>query len=164
MFKTSITYKDFNDDEQTDELYFHLSKAELAMMSWTKDGRFDNVIKYIIECKDYTEMTKLFQEVIDVSYGTKAANGKFYKSPEILAEFKATAGYSELFMQLATDDVKAAAFLEQLMPADLLAKVKAQEKANQTPAPPSPAPGMSEASRIAEGKTIPPAVPFTPTT
>ena len=38
MLKKTITYTDFDDNERTEDFYFHLSKAEIAEMELSENG------------------------------------------------------------------------------------------------------------------------------
>lgn len=163
MIKKTMTYKDFNDEEQTRDFYFNLTSRELTQMTWTKMGTFDKVLQSIIDAKDYTEMIIILTDVIDLAFGEKSPDGGFYKSPEILAKFKATQAYSDLFMELGNDDVKAMAFLEGLLPADVLAEINKRRAEGEGAVTPHPA-NQSEAARIAQGKTVPLAAPPATTT
>jgi hypothetical protein len=59
---------------------------------------------------------ELYKELIDRSYGIKDADGRrFRKSPEILQDFKDTNAYSELFMELATDQKAGGEFISGIV-------------------------------------------------
>lgn len=66
--------------------------------------------------------------LIDKGYGKKADDGmRFIKSPEILADFKASPAYDEFFMTVLRDAKFAAEFIEGVYPAALIAEAKRQE-------------------------------------
>lgn len=120
MLVKEVTYKDFNDVERTEKFYFNLTKAELTEMELSKAGGLTGKIEKIIEAKDGAEIIKLFKEVILLSYGEKSPDGKrFMKGPEISQAFMETNAYSIIFMEIALDADKAAAFIEGLIPPDL---------------------------------------------
>ena len=80
-------------------------------------------------------------ELIDFSYGIKSSDGQYFeKSEEILKRFKSSPAYSELFMELATDDNGAAAFINGVIPNDL----KQGELPQDKPSGPPPAPITAE--------------------
>jgi hypothetical protein len=81
------------------------------------------VIEKIMATNDTEELMDLFCWIIDGSYGVPTLKGVFMKSPEILAEFKSTQAYSDLYMELATDTDAALAFLKGIMPADIASKI-----------------------------------------
>ena len=52
MIKKTITYKDFNGNENTDTFYFNLSEAELSMMEVKFKGGLSNYIKEAVDAGD----------------------------------------------------------------------------------------------------------------
>lgn len=120
MFKKTITYKDFNDVERTEDFYFNLSMAELSEMEASADGGLSETIEKIVNSKDTKEIVKLFKELILKSYGEKSADGRrFMKSEEISKAFEETNAYSDLFMELSTDSDEATKFVNGIMPKQL---------------------------------------------
>lgn len=127
MLKKPITYTDYNGVERTEDFYFNLSKAEIMEMELSEEGGFAERIKKIISSKDTVQIVKIFKEIILKAYGEKSADGKrFKKSKEMREDFEQTEAYSILFMELAQDPDAAADFVNQLVPADLAEKAKAQ--------------------------------------
>ena len=89
-------------------------------MELSKNGGLSEHINRIVASKDSPEIINLFKEIIAKSYGVKSLDGKrFIKSEEILNEFIQTEAYSELFMELAFDAEKAAAFVNGITPKGL---------------------------------------------
>lgn len=125
MLKKEITYTDYNDQKRTESFYFNLSKAELAEMQLTLEGGLQTYIQNIIDAKDGASMVKIFKDIILMSYGEKSLDGKrFVKSEEIREGFAQTEAYSNLFMELITDDKAAAEFINGILPADLQAELQ----------------------------------------
>jgi hypothetical protein len=118
MLKKTITYKDYNDVERTEDFYFHLSKPEIAELELTTDGGLTDMIKKIVAAKDQASIIKIFKKFILQAYGVKSDDGKrFIKSEEISIAFSQTEAYSQLFMELATDADAAAKFFNAIIPA-----------------------------------------------
>ena len=117
MLKKTITYIDYNGVERTEDFYFNLSEAELFEMNYTAPGGLETRLRNIIQAKDVPSIIAIFKEIILKAYGIKSEDGKrFIKSPEVTAEFQQTEAFSQLYVELATDDVKAAAFIKGIMP------------------------------------------------
>lgn len=117
MLKKTITYKDYDGNDRTEDFYFNLSKAECMEMELSTSGGMQQMIQRIVAEKDNVNIVKIFKEIILKAYGKKSPDGKhFYKSPEISNEFAATEAYSELFMELATDADAAAKFIGAVLP------------------------------------------------
>lgn len=117
MLTKSITYTDYDGVERTENFMFNLTKAELAELNLTTEGGLQAVIQKIIDSRDIPELTKWFKKIVTMSYGEKSPDGRrFVKSPELTEEFLQTEAYSELFVELITDENAAAAFINGIIP------------------------------------------------
>lgn len=121
MLKKTITYKDYNGTERTEDFYFNLSQAELIEMEMGVSGGLAEMIKRITAAQDAPAIIKIFKELILKAYGEKSPDGKYFlkedKDGRPLADgFKQTEAYSKLYMELATDDKAAAAFVNGIIP------------------------------------------------
>lgn len=117
MYIKTITYTDYNGESRTEDFYFNITKAELAEYNIMTEGGLEAKIKRITAAKEATEIFKMFKALILMSYGKKSDDGKrFIKSPELTDAFTQTEAYSELFMQLATDEEEANRFVKNVMP------------------------------------------------
>lgn len=123
MIMQTITYTDYNGNERKENFFFNLSKAELMEMEASKKGGLSNYIQNIIEAQDVTQLMGLFKELIIKSYGVKSPDGKrFIKNQEVVDEFIQSEAYSELYVMLATDEQKATAFVNGIIPQSIVAK------------------------------------------
>lgn len=117
MLKYPITYTDYNNVIRTEDFYFNLNKAEVMEMELGTTGGYTEMIRKIISAQDTPTLVTVFKEFILKAYGEKSPDGKrLMKSKEIAEAFVQTEAYSELFMSLATDADKAAAFINQVLP------------------------------------------------
>lgn len=129
MIKITKTYLDFNDDERTEDFYFHLTKAEVMEMELSTSGGMAEMIQRIVAAQDAPAIIKVFKDLVLKAYGQKSPDGKrFIKNAQLTEEFTQTNAYSDIFMELATDDVKAAEFINGIMPADVQKELAAQNK------------------------------------
>lgn len=129
MLKKTITYTDYNGLERTEEFCFNLTKAEIMEMEMGTTGGFAEMVNKIVAAQDAPAIIKTFKDLILKSYGVKSDDGKrFIKSEELSAAFAQTEAYSKLFMELATDAEKGAAFVNGIVPGDM-------SKANTAVAP-----------------------------
>lgn len=118
MLKKTITYTDYNGTERTEDFYFNLSKAEITEMEMSIDGGMVEMINKIVAAKSAPEIIAVFKKLILQAYGEKSPDGKrFIKSEELSTAFSQTEAYSNLFMELSTNDVEAANFVNGIMPA-----------------------------------------------
>lgn len=117
MLKKTITYTDYDGVERTEDFFFNLSKAEVAEMEMSNTGGMERLIQQIAVTQDRKRLVELFKEIILKSYGEKSADGRrFIKSKELSEAFSQTEAYSELFMQLATDNEAASKFINGVLP------------------------------------------------
>lgn len=129
MLKKTITYTDYNGTERTEDFYFNFTKAELADMNLSVNGGLKEMIQKIIDTHDVPGIAKIFKDVIFKAYGEKSADGRrFIKSQELSEAFSQTEAYSEFYMELATDSKAAAAFINGIMPADLVKDAEKESK------------------------------------
>lgn len=129
MYKRTIKYTDFNGNERVEDFYFHFSKAELAEMEFSITGGMQQMIEKVTQTQDFPALIKIWKEWILKSYGEKSADGKrFIKSKEMAEAFSQTEAYSQLFLEFANDDEKAAEFLKGVLPSDMREQVEQMEK------------------------------------
>lgn len=124
MLKKTIKYTDYNGVEREEQFLFNLTKAELMEMEMGTTGGLAESIQKIVETKDAPSIIKIFKEIILKAYGEKSADGKrFMKVSDagvpLSIAFSQTEAYSQLFMELATDDVEAAKFIKAIIPSDI---------------------------------------------
>ena len=117
MYIKTIEYTDYNGVERKEDFYFNLTESELAEMEMTTVGGFIAMVQKIIDSKDVPSLVKIFKDLIFKAYGEKELDGKhFIKSEELSIRFSQTEAYNKLFMELATNDVSAAAFINGIIP------------------------------------------------
>lgn len=120
MLKKRIKYTDYDGNEREEDFYFNLTKAEITEMELSTEGGLQNMIEKIIDAKDTPQIIQFFKKIILMAYGEKSPDGRrFIKSEDLSTAFTQTPAYSELFMELATDDVAASAFINGIIPKDL---------------------------------------------
>lgn len=128
MLKKTISYTDYDGNARKEDFFFNLSKAELTEMQLSSEGGLEKKINRIVQTQDNKEIIALFKDIICKSYGIKSDDGKrFIKTPEITEAFIQTEAYSELFMELATDDKAAAEFINGIVPAAVAEQINKQK-------------------------------------
>lgn len=132
MLKETRVYEDYDGVERKEDFYFNLSKAELAEMELSNEGGLENYLQRIVDAKDTSKLIDIFKKLLLKSYGIKSDDGRrFMKSEEISKAFSETPVYSEMFMELATDDIKAANFVKKIVPKDIASEIDKEEKKNK---------------------------------
>ena len=117
MLKKTITYRDYNDVERTEDFYFNLTKAEIMEMELGTTGGFTEMVQKIIDTQNIPQIAKVFKDLVLKAYGEKSPDGRrFIKNDEIRDGFAQTEAYSDLFMELSTNPDAAAAFVNGIIP------------------------------------------------
>lgn len=121
MYEVTKTYEDFLGKERTETFYFHLTEADT--MKWvTTDGDYtlDQLIQRLIDSNNGEEIMRIMEDLMDRSYGVLSLDGRqFVKNDQVLAEFKATAAYSEIFTEFVTNGEAASKFIAGIIPKKL---------------------------------------------
>lgn len=124
MLKKTVSYTDYNGVERKEDFYFNLSKAEIMEMELGTTGGLAEMIQRVVDAKDAPAIIKIFKDLVLKAYGEKSADGRrFIKSQELSDAFAQTEAYSIIFMELATDDKAAAAFVNGIVPADMAQQI-----------------------------------------
>lgn len=136
MYIKKIKSINFVDGTETERpYYFNLSKAELMEMELSTDGGLKSYIERIVETKKTPELVALFKKLILMAYGERSDDGmRFIKTrpdgSRLADEFAQTDAYSELFMELATNEQAAIEFINGIIPAQLQAQLTAEQGSN----------------------------------
>lgn len=117
MLKETITYTDFDGNPRTEDLYFHLSPAEMTQLQFSVPGGLKNKLEEAMQKQDGPAMMEFFVKIVKMSYGVKSGDGrKFEKSEEIYNDFSQTNAYVEFFMKLVTDQNFSKNFIDRVFP------------------------------------------------
>lgn len=126
MFKYTVNYTDYNGVDKEKDLYFNLSKADLAVLELSFPGGMYGIINNIVRAKDNVEIVKMLDLMIEKSFGIKSPDGEtFSKGPEIYKAFRDNAAYDAFFEWLTADNGKnASIFVNSIIPAELSEKIE----------------------------------------
>lgn len=126
MIKKTITFEDLEGKQVDEEWWFNINKGDLIELSVGND--LADQIRTIAKASDsgtvdVKTVIPAFKGIISLSVG-KRVNNRFMRSPEITAEFMGSEAYSELIVELLSDANEAAAFVNGLIPADMLRQIE----------------------------------------
>lgn len=134
MLKKTYTYKDYNDIERTETFYFHFTEAEILDMEMSAEGGFAERVQRIIDAKDQAALMKLIKKFVIDAYGVKSDDGRrFIKNEEVKTAFLECPAFSDIFMDMVTNDELAAEFVNGVIPDTMkkrFAKIAAGKKDN----------------------------------
>lgn len=117
MFKKTIKYTDYKGNEREEDFYFNLSKAELVEMELTQKGGMSEYLERITKAQTKDELILWFKKIVLAAYGEKSEDGRrFIKSKEIAEAFSQTEAFTQFYMELITDEKKAAEFVNAVVP------------------------------------------------
>lgn len=127
MLKKPVTYIDYDGKQKTEILYFHLNKFEwLELETYTKGGLIEN-LQQAIESENAKKTIDLLKKILLRAYGRKNPDtSAFEKSDDIAIAFSKTEAFSELFYELAYNEVASRAFFIGLIPPEMLESVNAE--------------------------------------
>ncbi len=132
MLCKTIEFTDYDGNIRKEDHYFNLNKAEvIKWLTTTGDYTLDKVLERLYKERNGKKIMEIFDELIHLSYGRKSLDGrKFEKTQEVWDDFYQTEAYSKLFTDLVTDAKKAAAFVNSVIPQDLVEEVERIIKEN----------------------------------
>ena len=135
MFKDTVSFEDYNGNTVIEDLYFNISKPELAKLNYSVSETYLNKLEKMQEAlknRDETvigEVIDFFEEMVSLSYGIKSDDGKrFIKSEEIAEEFMQSNAYEAIFMKLVNDEDYVEKFFLGIIPSDIAVEAIAKQE------------------------------------
>lgn len=139
MITKTVTYENFNGEEVTKTLYFHLKATALARMelrSETNGHTFPELLQKLIDETQYEKLYDVVEELLLMAYGEKSEDGEsFVQSEEMKNEFKNSAAFEAVMTDILMDDVEnTLEFIRSLAPKSLLERTNAIAESGLTEA------------------------------
>lgn len=150
MLKKTVTYTNFDGEEVTEDLYFHLTKAEMVEMEMSHEGGMSDALQRIIDAQDGKAIMAEFKNILLTTYGQKSLDGRrFVKTEKLREEFASSEAYSALFMELVTNTDAAIEFVKGIVPQDMVEQATAaMEEAQRPQLTPVPDEPQSEVRKV----------------
>lgn len=128
MQKITVTYENFDGENVTEDLYFHLNIKELQEMeNW--DPSLTERIAKLTKTEDGKDAFNLMRDIIETAYGERSSDGKrFLKSPEIRNMFTEGLAYDEVIIQFLDGTTDLGKFIEGLLPKKVFELAKKNSK------------------------------------
>ena len=127
MIKQDITYTNFDGEQETETLYFHLNKVELMEMQVSEKRGLAQYITDIQKAENNKEIFRLFKEIVLRAYGERSEDGKkFIKNERLREEFEGCLAYEELMVKIVTETDFAVKFVNGIMPAGMADQIAAR--------------------------------------
>lgn len=120
MLKKTITYKDYNNQEVTEDFYFNLNQDEVIEMQMSHEDGLGEHLKAIVASGEGAKVYQEFKKIILMAYGVKSPDGRrFVKNEQVTQDFLATRACSDLIVQLITNPDQMAEFVQGIVPEGL---------------------------------------------
>ena len=117
MFKYTVDCVDYNGSPYSEDLYFNLSKGEMAELELSYKEGLDKVIERMTAEENTPEMALFFKDILLKAYGKKSEDGrKFIKNQQMIDDFVQSDAYSEFFYKLLTDENLMESFTQGILP------------------------------------------------
>lgn len=129
MITKIVPYTDFNGNPRKETLYFNLTQfeaTEIAMdmpdgiVEELNDGDRKATALHLVEKLGGKGVIEFIKKIVLKSYGIKSQDGRrIIKSDEISKEFSETPMFSQLMMELMTNEQAASDFINAVIPPEL---------------------------------------------
>jgi hypothetical protein len=144
MLKHKIKYTNLDGEEVEGTFYFNLSKLDLMEMEMSgQGGSFNDWIQRVILAKDQNTLIREFKKMILTAYGERSEDGTAFLKKDLITgaplsrKFEQHPAFEQMFLDIASDNELALAFVRGIIPADLQGKFEegAKEVAEKATAP-----------------------------
>lgn len=140
MIKKDITFKNFIGEEVTESFYFNMSKGELVKQQMAAIDQntesFQDKLEKIGKNLQGKALTEVLDEIILDGYGERTTDGKNFEKVrngrKLVESFMSSNAYSELVVELCTEEDAMTEFVNGLMPADLRDSVNKEVASTKT--------------------------------
>lgn len=124
MYKQVVNYTNYDGEQMSTILRFHLSQTEIIKLNYSTGGALQGKIRRLMEACTIGDIMEVLDDLIDASYGVKSDDGEtFAKSKELLDKFKASPAYDEFYRFVISDEKNLVEFVTNILPAKLAGMV-----------------------------------------
>lgn len=119
MLKKEVTYEDFDGNQVTETLYFHISKSQVVEM---QHGGVAEMLKRVtVPGATIEDIFESFKKLLGMGYGERIDGKTFRKDPEKTKDFLDSPAYDALFMSLVQGGTQnMLEFIGGMLPGDLV--------------------------------------------
>lgn len=142
MIKQHVSYEDYDGNKVEKDLWFHLNKSDLAMMSLGFDNGLIEGLTELQQKGDKKAVAEFIDNLLVNAYGVrKPGSDVFLKTPEIKEYFQYSLAHDEILMMLlGGEDDEIINFIVGIMPgmsandrANVIEQVKNAQEAKKLP-------------------------------
>ena len=133
MYRHAITYKDFDGNERTENMYFNLTATELGRYQLSKDGGLAEYWQKIIDANDGALIMDAFRDIVLAAYGEKSDDGRYFmKTDEIRTRVECSAAFDAYMLELADREDLMMEFANSVVPKNAMKAEAVQSTENKT--------------------------------
>jgi hypothetical protein len=130
MIKQTLTWKDLNEVEHTQDFYFHLTKLEIAQLQLELE-KWHARLMQAAQTMNFKVLIETYREIIELAAGVRSEDGaNFIKTPEAKKSVMESPAIDELLWTFVTKTSAGIEFLEGLMPKEVQEKFRAEVETN----------------------------------
>lgn len=162
MIKKTITFKNMDGVEITEDWYFALDADDVAMLELSSHGQLSERLKSVGESLEEHEddreglarangaqIMALFRELIMTSVGKRSEDGRRHiKNADLVDDFKQTGSLANFLIDLVNNPTEAAEFINGIMPSEALEKLKETGSVTDIPLPENTKPAWFTEGRV----------------
>jgi hypothetical protein len=129
MIKVPVTYKNFDGEEVTETLHFHLSMRQLTQMEMSAEGGMHDRVQMMLNSGKGSDILAIFEDIVKRSYGEREDNNpnSFLQSEALSEKFINSMAYDAFFASLMGDGSAMIEFISGLLPENFMNLPEVQE-------------------------------------
>lgn len=116
----------FTGENETVDLYFHLTEAEVAMLDLGLNQQYSNFEQNRGDHDAKTQIY-LFEKLIEKAYGQRTPDGQFVKDETKTKAFLCSPAYSEFLRKFINEEIKVQDFILGCLPKKISKQMEIKE-------------------------------------
>lgn len=113
MYKLTVTYKNFDGDDVTEDVRLHVTNVQLLRLESKYGNGLKAEIEDIVNTNDRSRMLAFLEDLVQSSYGVRKGD-LFVQDEETKKHFLYTNLYPETLMALLSSETSIAAFFNTI--------------------------------------------------
>jgi hypothetical protein len=123
MIKKTITYKNFENEEVTEDFWFHIDEGDIIEIELSAKGGYSELLKIAQENEDSTIVGDAFKKILLGGVGRREG-ARFVKDDEARSALRWSGAYSKLLVWMLTNPIEAGEFVNGMLPAEAQTALK----------------------------------------
>lgn len=129
MFKKEFDFTDYNGNQKKKIYWFSLEKDEMLKRELGSYGGLEHTMQRMMNEERPDQVLDMLEDIVLSAVGEISPDGEsFYKTPEIRERFRQTKVCHDLLFSLMSDENALREFILGAIPAEISAKMMAEEE------------------------------------